>query len=123
MTGTGSIPPLQAPAPPARGHVRGVVFTVVGALLIYASSCGPALLGAQWLKNRYPTAPWVEDMVFIAYYPHLDLAFLSESYFSYLNRFWIRGGAGFQTHEDFKYAWAQRTGYPGHEKKPDAHGR
>jgi hypothetical protein len=109
--------PAPPATPPPRGHVRNVAFAVVGALLLYASSCGPALLGTQLLKNRYPTATWIEDVVFVAYYPHLDLAFLSEGYFGYLNRFWIKGGAGFQTHEEFKYAWAQRSGYPGHERK------
>lgn len=110
--------PRTAPPPSPTGHLRGVAVALIGALLLYASSSGPVLLGTQLLKERYPTATWIEDVVFIAYYPHLDLAFLNEGYFSYLNRFWIRGGAGFQTHEDFKYAWAQRSGYPGHEKKP-----
>ena len=89
---------------------------MVCALLFYASSCGPALLAAQVLKDRWP---WVEDTAFALYHPHLDIAFLSAGYFSYLNRFWIKGGAGFQTHQDFKYEWAHRSGYPGHEKKPD----
>ena len=106
------------PTSSPRGHLRGVIFAITGALLLYASSCGPVLLGTQLVKARYPSATWIEDVVFIAYYPHLDVAFLNAGYFSYLNRFWIKGGAGFQTHEDFKYAWAQRSGYPGHEPKP-----
>jgi hypothetical protein len=94
---------------------RVLVFaaTVLSAIVLYVVTCGPFLYLVIVLDKKFPSnSTWMRAAYFAAYGPHMDLCYVNEPYFHYINWYSKAASGGSGSYEDFRRSWGEHRGYP-----------